>query len=310
MRANDIRKKKADLWEKTIVTAFRDMQWAHRPRQNFYPPSNIDLDGNIERAFGDSVALLNDKLFLFEMKSTKEKIKDEWRDGKLAFRSLRRKVAKTAAGESEGNKNFLHLSMRIHHFLYWSEDASNFGPDLWPGALSFSPYLMGVADKLQIGPMQLTDLIGESTLAVPDGHEALKAVNSAFVSRLFDDRVSLVSKREIGKNSCLVSYGLGASPKEISLYLHWLLEEQSEADLPINVLLANNAGTVCRHVSHISELILLLDTMMSSSPTEGVVARVNLEVKNDDWSKINPVKEEEFLAMLVQQPAPRSGPKP
>ncbi|WP_329750530.1 hypothetical protein [Stenotrophomonas maltophilia] len=290
--------KKADLWEKTIVTTFRDLQWTHKPKNVVSPPSSVEFSGKIESAFGDAVSPVNGRFFLFEMKSTRGKIKRERQDGKLAYVSLLKKVRKTFDGEPGGDFGMLWNSMRFHHFLYWSEDASEFGPGLWPGALSFSSYL---SEMSELGGEEvlarLQDVLSDSTLVVDLPDQRLKAVKSAFASRLFDDSVALITRRKQANGTPTVRYGLGASAMEIHSYVLWLLEEQREQDLPINALLASGDGVVCRHVSHVAELVAILEVLMDSSPKNTPVARVDLERPNPGWASLKPVSQVDYEAM-------------
>lgn len=281
MAASDMRGKKADLWEKTIVSAFRDLQWKNNPSGVFAPPTNVELGGNIERAFGDSLALANSRVLLLEMKSTLSSIKDEWKDGeKLALASLRKKVANDRV-KFRSISPMLHRSFRAHHFLYWSEDTSSFGPDVWPGALVVTPYVYRVNIDLFSGAFPLLDeMMNFSSLAIFGQNNVVDAtVEVLFADRIFGEKAGVLSWMHTDKDGAmsLVRYPLGLTPFEMMEYLQWLLSEQKEKDLPINALLASADGNLCRHVSHISDVQLILEAMLSNDASMNLKAEKRIE---------------------------------
>lgn len=279
------KKKRAELWEKTIVTSFRDLQWKRKSHECVAPPSNIELGGNIERAFGDSIAVVDERVFLLEMKSTLSHIPDEWVGGeKLALSALRKKLENTN-GEVAPLVEMLHLSLRSHHFIYWSEDTSGFGPKYWPGALVISPYVFQITSRrLANSYPDLHDFVSGSTLGIRGENGAQKAVTSAFADRILTDTVALFTSRSLGKNcgNTYVEYSLGISPSEMLRYLEWLLQDQQEKDLPINALLVTASGNVCRHVGHVSEVDVILRALIEGDDQLEIKAQVDVE-KDIGW---------------------------
>lgn len=278
-----VRKKKADLWEKAIVTSFRDLQWKNLKDRVFCPPSNLELGGNIERAFGDSFAIAGESVFLLEMKSTESQIPDEWSGGeKLSLASLRKKLEGARGKKFSEISSMLHTSLRAHHFLYWSEDSSGFGPEVWPGALVISPYLSEVSlRRMGVNFPELSAFVSASTLAVWDVvGDPPKAVRSSFANRIFEDKVALVSTMATSKKTSeYVKFSLGVAPCVMQEYIEWLLSEQQEQDLPINALLVSRNGNLCRHVSHVSELREILSAIIDNKVRMNLVARCNVEAE-------------------------------
>lgn|GEM_PF-3992885 len=296
MAAADMSKKRADLWGKTIVSAFRDLQWKKNPSGVSAPPTNVELGGNIERAFGDSLALANSRVLLLEMKSTFSRIKDEWKGGeKLALASLRKKVANDQI-KFRSISSMLHRSFRAHHFLYWSEDASSFGPDVWPGALVVSPYIYRINIDLFSGAFPLLDdMMSSSSLAIFGQDNVVDAtVEVMFADRIFSDKAGVLSWMHTEKDGSmsLVRYPLGLTPLEMREYLQWLLSEQNEKDLPINALLASVDGNLCRHVSHISDVELILEAMLSNDASMNLKAEKRIEKERWEGVDVGPVMDQ------------------
>lgn len=121
----------AKLWEDSVVTAIRDEKWLHALRHGApmrgYPLPQLKMRGNAESRLGDLIDIVGERFFLFEVKATRQDIKDEWdtenkKDNHLkkAFRVLRKCVVEpTNAVEAERT---IELSLRGHFLAYWTEE--------------------------------------------------------------------------------------------------------------------------------------------------------------------------------------------
>ncbi|BDU22933.1 hypothetical protein [Dyella sp. GSA-30] len=121
-------RRRARLWEDSIVMAIRDLQWLEVMRRNpaakvegepknfgehkglritRTPDGMIKLDGRAESALGDLGFAAGERLYLIEVKPTPKQFQDEWwRDGEInpkpLYSSLAKLTAKLNAWGSEG----------------------------------------------------------------------------------------------------------------------------------------------------------------------------------------------------------------
>lgn len=274
-------KKKASLWENSIVLAFRDMQWRHKGESYTVPEANLGLEGNIERALGDGIVSASEKLYLLEFKADAQRKSAEWtgEETKLSYQSLNKALDRAAKPETKLEAHpWVELSLRGHHFLYWSAAAHSADIRVRPGALMVSPYLLDMV----LGPLQehpVGDLIANQHslgVRVRTGGAAqrIRGVFQILAGRLFSDEAVLVN--QLFQQEATAT-SLGLTPAEMQEYVLWLVEHQSEKDLPINALLTSQNGAVCQHVSHITLLLELLNSLNSSPQVEQVALSSGLE---------------------------------
>lgn len=155
----------AQLAEASVVIALRDWQWMHRTARDQFPDRYLALAGNAEKKLGDAAVRHDERLFLFELKSTEKCFKDEWRkvvldDGSTQPRKsahrwstdlARRLLAQTTAAATD--KLLLVWSLQAHHFVYWSPMLFSGIPA--SGHLELQPYVLGTSRKCKDVTWQL-----------------------------------------------------------------------------------------------------------------------------------------------------------
>lgn len=164
---------------------FRDWQWRNRVAGKQFPDLMINLEGNAEEYMGDAQIKFNERLYLFEIKSTHATVPEEWNDKKKiktgkkdkkgedifkvepnpkeVYKKIMRELIKTKftdlPNELKSNDHYYHSakikysenilrSLVCHHFLFWEK-----------GDFRIDPYLIKVAEKNGIinGPFNDTD---------------------------------------------------------------------------------------------------------------------------------------------------------
>lgn len=258
------RAKSADLWEKSVVQAFRDLQWIMCSKRLDTLDINLPIAGLIEAAFGDSFVSAGGRLFLLEIKADKHGKRDEWNEEKLACKSLKEALAiADGSGQSDESSQGIDLSLRGHLFLYWSQTGTLRGARVIPGEIVVSSYLLDLAEALSCsGSKTAIELSAQNALAVtPDG-ELYVPKEQVRAKRLFDSSAALIRQAHEGNPTV---DDLGLTPQEMHTYVKWLLERQDGRDLPINALLTSNDGRVCQHLSHVDDLENLLDSLVSGA---------------------------------------------
>lgn len=260
----DERTKQAQLWEKSVVQAFRDLQWLLVANRSEMPDINVPFAGKIEAAFGDGIVSADEKLFLLEFKANSAGKSAEWRDKKLSYQSLEAALKSVGSEqERQAMDGWFELSMRGHLFLYWSAEGRGKDSRVIPGDLAISSYLLDVARKSPIcGFEPCIDLSTFNSIAVPRGElaDVYEPKVQVCASRLFDRTASLV--RQLPAKDP-VALTLGLTPHQMQGYVAWLLERQILRDLPINALLASRNGAICQHISHVDDLADLLIELMN-----------------------------------------------
>ena len=144
----------ARLAESSVVIAFRDWQWLNSQAEEVSPDVMVVLEGNPESQLGDLEVSFDDRLFLFEVKSTANTISEEWSKRnsnnepkpKKLFQRMCRLLNSAgryaSAAERASNPHNLdkaleniNRSLLCHHFLYW---------DQTPGYFAMEPYLFAI----------------------------------------------------------------------------------------------------------------------------------------------------------------------
>ncbi|TAA10888.1 hypothetical protein [Pseudoxanthomonas winnipegensis] len=276
--------KKASLWEKTIVTAFRDLQWKYKSKDKPVPSTNVGLAGNSERALGDGIVAADDRLYLLEIKAEKSGRSAEWQPGdeKRAYSSL--KDALNLASVSRSNEaalqGFFIQSLRAHHFLYWTPSPKPGNPLIRPGALTISPYLLDAAIHAPINNLKISqEIFSNNAIAIksttgPTSSFEPKAKISAH--RIFDGTGKILNFSIMRGTLAL---RLGLTPAELKSYVETLISYQEEKDLPINAILASENGDLCQHLSHLDDLLALLESLINSPNVEAPVDLSKIETK-------------------------------
>ncbi|WP_322046622.1 hypothetical protein [Paraburkholderia sp. J67] len=102
------------LWENSMLLALRDLQW-HKAMEMKHPaPQGLAVfEGNAESALGDAILSVEDRLFLFEFKSTAA-------EGGTEFEKALARVMKKVGESTDGTakSHFENDSRAGHHFAF------------------------------------------------------------------------------------------------------------------------------------------------------------------------------------------------
>lgn len=255
---------RASLWEDTIILALRDLQWSlhvqaiqstnsaqggvNLPRS--LPPRLLKLDGRAESKLSDVVtAFSKDTFFIFEVKSTFSKIRDEWRKksqkktvSKLAYKTLTKLVSEenrefrllrgresNLAGRQVGSGFMLRMgqkpsphvlhSLRGHHFVAWSIDDSSGASE---GDVYITPYILCASDARN-DEDKLKESVMKPLLWRCGFHHQQKVFRRIPLKNLQGSKIVFPDE---GHNPKLV-LDVGLSAKEFSQYVEYLCKSAS-----------------------------------------------------------------------------------
>lgn len=298
-------KGRARLWEDSIVVALRDMQWMNYlntekskrlgdgdPRlRGVVPPGFAKLDGNAESRIGDVTLLTEDeRFFIFEVKSERVRIRDEWRKGgafkpKKVYRRLSalvNDVNNEGLGKSARN---LELSLRGHYFVYFNAAESNDGV---AGTIFAEPYITGSiahrtdAEKLVSQTMRP---LREMKIGVVIKEKLLGRARLDFLFNHF-------AEISIGRGDYGKKHNVGLDKDEFSEYVNFLChrssheshksrvsedesegtgewkddEEWTASPEPLHMIVLSSSGAFFRAVSDTNHLAYLLDLKERPAP--------------------------------------------
>jgi hypothetical protein len=275
----------AKLWEDTVITVMRDEKWQHALRHgNGVPLPQLKLKGGAEQRLGDTLDLApNDKFFLFEVKGTREDIRDEWHTGDKANHNrkhaLRAHIAWFGAltmgvAEASAQAN-LELSRRGHFFVYWAEYGNGPAPAFEPNKLDeylraqygfydgvvVEPYL---AACREMGIKELRGLYGDQSRLALMSDEPTVGFHRAQVplSLVYEGRAGIVSP-----TSKMLEHeweALGLSQEEMCAYLRALCSaEGSATSEPIHAVVMSASGQFFRVMTQTAQL----EELLLPSPT-------------------------------------------
>lgn len=265
--------KRARLWEDTVVLALRDQQWLRRLKSdppvagqiaNAVPAGMIKLDGNAESNIGDVALRDGEKFFIFEVKSERFRIRDEWRKAgtfrpKLVFQTLRdlaiRSRSKDARLEDRTN---VERSFRCHYFAYWwLTDDDN---DEINGSIVVEPYMAACARLRNASEIAAKNCI-------PSIKERLKlqadknTVERVRLSEIFECRLRSLSQRVL---DC------GLDKDEFQSYINFLCKGNGieGGGEPIHAIVLSTLGSFFRVVSDTNHLASLLGGQLKPEPPD------------------------------------------
>lgn len=292
-------KRKARLWEDTVVTTLRDMQWqefckslhtmtvekAAAASDKFLkkgavPPGFMKMDGHAESALADvALATKAARYFLIEVKSEQKRIADEWRKGG-AFRP--KKVYKRLAealGEYEKVEDklsvtaqFLRIrqSLQCHLFAYWRIVPHK--EHVLGGFVAAEPYLSGcisqIGDLDQTQEGAITTLFDIKCSAAFAGRGPVDPIFKAV--RIFDGSVEVVLKRD-GVDPDTDKFGLPIT--EFKSYVDYLCSKSKLDDLdrcprPLHAVVLSTAGfyRVASNTSQLAEILRVVSGFKPHKP--------------------------------------------
>lgn len=269
------------LWEDTVVTALRDIQWIHALGRNLpsvIPSGFIKLDGNAESAIGDVLYSANDRYYIIEVKSSIDDICTEWGGDsaeskpKVVYQSLAERwhdlqdaveVTESSAdpyrdGSAEkmmARVPFFQRSAACHMLSYWDKWKIN-GKEF--GDVVVTPYLSGclrMIDPIKHGGRQYIDrhfdadfLLGREI----DGELSVAEVASLHV--LFESGAGVYCVNSNGGENVSWNKPLGLGIKAFQKYVDELVD-QAGSDAPeMHGIVMSRSGNVFKLFSSLSEL--------------------------------------------------------
>ncbi|MDH5824193.1 hypothetical protein QFW77_14525 [Luteimonas sp. RD2P54] len=261
-----IKDRYARLWEASIVIALRDMQWKLRLPAAF-PEPYLPISGGLERSGADAALRIKGRLFFFEIKADRFKIKEEWnkkrgsRKSKLAFRSARKAMLLYGTAKMPPHlPRTLHQSLRCHHFIYWSPTTQG-RPRR--GNITVDPYLLATIRE-KLGNLRRTQAASNAIVnayqlgLVADGQFAgdLSTANVFFapmteLTLVGEQRAALVRTAPGGE---MFWSHLGLELDEFKQYLQALFASQGKVSERINAVVMSAEGEFFQHITDTSQL--------------------------------------------------------
>lgn len=239
----------------------------------------LKFDGKPEQNLGDLAVGIEDRFYLFEVKSGRARLSTEWKitvrdqvKQKKVFSTLRRLAHEWVSQPHD------HLliekivwSLGCHHFLYWSELV--FSHEDHFRNLHVEPYLLGCSAKNAPGmPEPLSSFVVAEHLR--DGNKyAIHREASAGTRReclpllaLLEARGAIAFRGKEFGNPVSFCCQMGLPLERFKNYLRLLMESWSEDDESLNALICSDAGYV-RRLTKLSDLKHVL------GPTPGLRPR-------------------------------------
>lgn len=275
----------AKLWEVSVVSAIRDVQWMHAVGGKNRPwpcDASINMSGNAEAKLGDLIQTIESRFFLFEVKASRSNIKSEWVEKdrgeqkefrtKRAYQVLMGLAARSADQELSSQTaalNVLFRSSLCHHFVYWDDRSTSGGVH----PLRIEPYILAATDEPS-RPYQ-DEIV---RLSIQKQLRLATQDKSADPERIL--ACTSVSLRALASQSVGVSYlnrwiQMGLKAQEFQRYLGLLCQgEHEEVDL-----VAMNFGGFVRIINNTGELVALIEALRFAQQSGGIGA-----VKHDDYT--------------------------
>jgi hypothetical protein len=274
--------RQARLWEDTIVIALRDAQWlrcqeineqtknkkaAKRPPP-VIPAGFIKLDGRAESKIGDVTLAMEERLFIIEVKSSKDQVRDEWHHrGEFRPKKVYARLSDLVdycnqydhpLGDDDEMGRHLMSSLNGHLIAYWDPNTNKETGQITP-TIAMAPYLQAVVDSLQDTNKTDSRLITR----LP--------VSNAFAVRQTKP-IGHATPQDLGRDSCRLLYNyrkgkpafhdepLGLLADKFQGYVDFLCTAANweTAGEPINAIVLSSYGTFFQVVSSTNELADLL----------------------------------------------------
>lgn len=283
-------------WEQSVVIALRDSQWLLRPTHvsPMYPDSYLALDGNAEAKLGDAIFLNDERLFIFEVKATKDQISDEWtrRDSKgelnpkNAYKILRNHLLKKGV-----RGQFVDVSLRGHFFCYWSEQELG-GTVL--GSLTMEPYLAAIScrelAKVESTKQVASDLKEEYLLGVPlsrpgDHPTDFTRLDTVSALHLTSNFAQHIRRKQRDEYEWL---NLGLDINEFKDYVKFLCGNGDEL---ARVVVMSARGTFFKYAESLSQLNSVFDPNSEFAMQRAFQAESSVvSAKRADWGRVDDPK--------------------
>lgn len=300
------------LWEDSVVIALRDFQWRNAVEDALYqrddlaincfksplPPGMLKHDGRAESKLGDVSLKNGERLFLFEVKSTRSQISSEWRHSrgmKWSFRRLNDLAAQVIKiPESHAASNMLSLSLRGHHICYWNdcgEEAEVSGGYAVKGGLDAQPYIAACVEA-----QSLQERLGSSRMSWSPkwGRDIFRRSLDSADRRVISLSDLINSKAVLKVAVAGMNQGqpCGLDAEEFAKYVAFLCgtkdgrigipsddEAQARGAEDVHVVVMSSKGTLFRVVSDTAHMEMLLDGAFRPGPVRERKRRVILPGK-------------------------------
>lgn len=281
----------ARLAEMSVAIALRDWQWIHRNAHDQFPDRYLALAGNAEKKLGDALIQHDERIFIFELKSTDRSIADEWRlvtdkndntqEKKSAHRWAKKLIGRLTGSPSAKLESdpILIRSLQAHHFLYWS-------PRITPGLsasghLILEPYLFGTmrrnkelswhlfsnrCERILTLASQLPSQLGDHPSSIRYRAEKVLPLD------ILDGRFGrLIEKNDLRSGVSSWRY-LGLPFEEFQNYVNDLCGGSDENE-PINVIVLSDQGSFFAHITSTDQLRTIFDPPSQDTRVQNELVR-------------------------------------
>lgn len=269
------------LWEDTVVTALRDVQWVNaggKRLSGVVPPGFMKLDGNAESALGDVLYSAGARYYLIEVKSSADEICTEWGGDstdskpKVVYESLAERwhelqdVAEVVSSlekpyESDLVKDlnnltaFFRRSAACHMLAYWDKWEVE-GEEV--GDVVVTPYLSGclrmIDPKRHKGSGYIDRHFDADFLLGREIEGEISVAEVASLQVLFESGVQVFCVTSSGGENVSWKTPLGLGIKAFQRYVDELID-QAGGDTPeMHGIVMSTSGTVFKIFSSLSEL--------------------------------------------------------
>lgn len=280
----------ASLWEVSVVLALRDLQWIMLGANDEYPPPAVNLSGNAESIFGDSLLNANEKFFLLEVKSTSAKSTSEWaltgegkerRHTKRAFVAVK-ELAKTfgKTPPTSNQRSDVLASLLCHQLAFWEGSIQ---------ALCIQPYLIstlnGYVDAIFKAKYDTKTMLEDSDRTLKIVSERInKNFNFSFSKKEHPTELITCSECSSGSASSIYTSQLGISvnsddsnggrawiplglpARNFNEYLQSISKTSNPDGEEINVIILSDKGFI-HVIRNTKEIIQFMDALNRRIPS-------------------------------------------
>lgn len=244
--------------EKSVVIAIRDWQWRRGIAGKRSPDFNLQLAGTSERPLGDGIVMMGERLFLLEVKSTREHFRFETQSiaktlrPKAAYKTLCSSLDEITHYHQSGhlltdpvNKTLVQ-SLVAHHFAFWQEGSRS--PNSQP---LVCPYLIGLHEQGLVAPRCTNSgekILNQFDLAAstsdPDlaDHESIEcSLLDAANMDMIDTKVARIVAKSSAIDRDYDWQHLGLELDAFQDYINTLCDGK---DIPLYAVIMSSAGSV------------------------------------------------------------------
>ena len=253
-------------WEVSVFAALLNMRWAQHVRTVGHLPDLVNaLDGAAETALGDVLLREDDRLFLFELKASWERVASETKKPIFGRYKELYSLAQRQFDSTEFDELLL-LSIRCHHVIYW-EDSVALSDDSVRGSISFSPYALFVLDHV-IGSHSPTNDFRHSHALALSRQSTTSIVEAASIADLFGQTAKAASGNLLVGSPVELSE-LGLDQCDFLQFVQRLRGKQVASDIVLKLIAFSPVSGFVRRISSLDEAVQLgLDWAAGTASTK------------------------------------------